>query len=146
MVSNHSALGLGYLRAFLNANGLCRNYWLVTILSGLAYITMVVFLPETYAPRLLQVKARKHGIQEPQQKLTLLLRTNVTRPIIMFLTEPILFLLSLYMAFIYGILYLDFTAYPYVFQKTRHWDSGLAGLSFLGKNAICFSYSAKNLF
>ncbi|RBR26198.1 uncharacterized protein FIESC28_00981 [Fusarium coffeatum] len=53
----------------------------------------------------------------------------------MFLTEPILFLLSLYMAFIYGILYLDFTAYPYVFQQTRHWDAGISGLSFLGIGA-----------
>jgi hypothetical protein len=105
---------------------------------------MVAFLPETYAPRLLQVKARKHGIQEPHQKLTLMLRTNITRPTVMFLTEPILFLLSLYMAFIYGILYLDFTAYPYVFQRTRHWDTGVSGLSFLGKNAICSSSPTKD--
>lgn len=97
---------------------------------------MVVFLPETYAPRLLQVKRRRHGIQEPHQKLTTMLRTNITRPSIMFLTEPILFLLSLYMAFIYGILYLDFTAFPYVFQQTRHWDAGISGLSFLGNDAL----------
>ena len=99
---------------------------------------MVVFLPETYAPRLLQAKRRKHGIQEPHQKLTTMLRTNITRPSIMFLTEPILFLLSLYMAFIYGILYLDFTAYPYVFQQTRHWDAGISGLSFLGNDVFHF--------
>ncbi|KAF5661102.1 major facilitator superfamily transporter [Fusarium heterosporum] len=111
------------------------DFWLVSILSGIIYITMVLFLPETYAPRLLQVKARKLGIQEPHQKLTQMLWTNITRPSVMFLTEPILFLLSLYMAFIYGILYLDFTAYPYVFQKTRHWDTGIAGLSFLGIGA-----------
>lgn len=106
----------------------------MSILSGLVYMTMVIFLPETYAPTLLQIKARKHGVQEPHQELILMLRTNITRPTLMFLTEPILFLLSLYMAFIYGILYLDFTAYPYVFQQTRHWDAGTSGLSFLGKD------------
>ncbi|KAF5615591.1 major facilitator superfamily transporter [Fusarium tjaetaba] len=111
------------------------NFWLVSILSGLVYITMVVFLPETYAPRLLQTKARKHSTQEPHQALTVMLWTNITRPTVMFLTEPILFLLSLYMAFIYGILYLDFTAYPFVFQQTRHWDTGISGLSFLGIGA-----------
>ena len=50
----------------------------------------------------------------------------------MLLTEPILFSLSLYMAFVYGILYLDFTAYPFVFEDTRQWTAGIAGLSFLG--------------
>lgn len=50
----------------------------------------------------------------------------------MLLTEPILFFLSLYMAFVYGILYLDFTAYPFVFEDSRHWSAGKSGLAFLG--------------
>ncbi|KAK6205898.1 hypothetical protein LQW54_008089 [Pestalotiopsis sp. IQ-011] len=61
-----------------------------------------------------------------------MIKANLTRPCIMFFTEPILFLLSLYMAFLYGILYLDFTAYPYVFQEVRHWSLGNSGLAFLG--------------
>lgn len=35
-------------------------------------------------------------------------------------------------AFVYGILYLDFTAYPVVYLHTRGWLAGIAGLSFLG--------------
>ncbi|KAI1066916.1 hypothetical protein LB507_011349 [Fusarium sp. FIESC RH6] len=133
--SDHSTDPVLSLTDLILDSGDGRDFWLVSILSGVIYITMVVFLPETYAPRLLQVKRRRHGIQEPHQKLTTMLRTNITRPSIMFLTEPILFLLSLYMAFIYGILYLDFTAFPYVFQQTRHWDAGISGLSFLGIGA-----------
>ncbi|KAK8091375.1 uncharacterized protein PG998_015190 [Apiospora kogelbergensis] len=109
-----------------------RDFWLVAIISGSVYAVMVLFLPETYAPRLLHMKARKHGLQQPHQELRVMLGTNITRPTVMFFTEPILFLLSLYMAFVYGILYLDFTAYPYVFQQTRHWDAGVSGLTFLG--------------
>ena len=35
-------------------------------------------------------------------------------------------------AFVYGILYLDFTAYPFVFEGTRGWSAGISGLTFLG--------------
>lgn len=50
----------------------------------------------------------------------------------MLFTEPILFTLGLYSAFIWGVLYLDFTAYPVVFQDGRHWTQSTSGLSFLG--------------
>lgn len=93
---------------------------------------MFLCLPETYQPRLLEKKAQRLGIARPQKSLKVVLRTSLTRPWIMLCTEPILFLLSLYMAFVYGILYLNFTAYPYVFQQTRHWGAGISGLTFLG--------------
>ncbi|RYP47622.1 hypothetical protein DL768_006351 [Monosporascus sp. mg162] len=109
-----------------------RDYWLVLILGACVYAAMFIFLPETYQPRLLQEKAQRLGVSRPQQSLKVTVKINLARPCIMFFTEPILFLLSLYMAFVYGILYLDFTAYPYVFQNARHWSAGLSGLSFLG--------------
>ncbi|GAB0138189.1 hypothetical protein EsDP_00006431 [Epichloe bromicola] len=109
-----------------------RDFWLVVIISGVVYAAVLLFLPETYAPMLLHIKAQKYGLQQSHQELGLMLCTNITRPTVMFFTEPILFLLSLYMAFVFGILYLDFTAYPYVFQQTRYWDAGISGLTFLG--------------
>jgi hypothetical protein len=50
----------------------------------------------------------------------------------MLVLEPILLLLTLYMALIYGILYLFFTAYPTSFQEERKWNSGVGALPFLG--------------
>lgn len=50
----------------------------------------------------------------------------------MLFREPILSSSSLYMALVYGILYLDSTAYPFVYGHSRGWSSGIAGLSFLG--------------
>ena len=118
------------------------NFWVVLILSAACYAAMLVFLPETYAPKLLQDKIIKMGtisgrasvsrttpVKEPMKEQ---LYTTLTRPWMMLFTEPILFLLSLYMAFVYGILYLDFTAYPVVYRETRGWPAGIAGLSFLG--------------
>ncbi len=39
---------------------------------------------------------------------------------------------DIYVATIYGILYLCFVAYPIVFSGIRGWSTGITGLSFLG--------------
>lgn len=48
------------------------------------------------------------------------------------MTEPIVLFLSVYMAFIYGLLYLFLTAYAIVFQRTHHFNPGLGGLPYFG--------------
>lgn len=47
-------------------------------------------------------------------------------------TEPILVLVTIYQAFVYGILYLVFASYPIIFREERHWDLGSSSLPFLG--------------
>ena len=39
---------------------------------------------------------------------------------------------NIYIAIIYGILYLCFVAYPIVFRDIRGWELGISGLAFLG--------------
>ena len=46
--------------------------------------------------------------------------------------EPIVLLLSIYMAIIYGTLYMLFAAFPIVYQEGRGWSPGIGGLAFLG--------------
>ena len=46
--------------------------------------------------------------------------------------EPILSLVTLYQAFIYGILYLVFVSYPIAFREVRHFSLGESGLPYLG--------------
>lgn len=120
------------------------NFWLVLIVSGVCYVAMTMFLPETYGPKLLMDKRRRMPSYSPADHPAVkdMLHTNLTRPWLMLFTEPILFLLSLYMAFVYGILYLDFTAYPVVYRETRGWPAGIAGLSFLG---ICVGMAIATL-
>jgi hypothetical protein len=50
----------------------------------------------------------------------------------MTVTEPICIFWDLYIALIYGILYLCFVAYPIVFTDLRGWSPGFTGLSFCG--------------
>lgn len=96
-----------------------RNYWIVSTLGGVSYIAMLATLPETYAPVILKRKRALLHKDRPDDTPEIDYYVTLTRPWVMLFTEPILFLLSLYMAFCYGILYLDFTAYPIVFSQTR---------------------------
>ena len=51
----------------------------------------------------------------------------------MLILEPILLLITIYLALIYGILYLFFEAYPVSFTEVRGWtNEGIAGLPFIG--------------
>ncbi|PVI02434.1 MFS general substrate transporter [Periconia macrospinosa] len=47
-------------------------------------------------------------------------------------TEPIVLLVTIYMSFIYGILYLFLTAYALVFQGQYHFSAGISGLCYFG--------------
>lgn len=50
----------------------------------------------------------------------------------MYLTEPVVFAFSTYVAFIFGIQYLFFTAFPRVFATAYGFNLGAQGLSFIG--------------
>lgn len=61
-----------------------------------------------------------------------LLRFSITRPIKMLFLSPIVFLISLYMAVVYGYLYLLFTTFPRVFEIRYGFSDGSVGLTYLG--------------
>lgn len=56
------------------------------------------------------------------------IRKYFTRPVRMLMTEPIVLLVSLYMSFVYGILYAFLEAYPYIFEGEYGMSPGVAGL------------------
>ena len=112
------------------------------IISGLG-LTFVLILKETYAPLILTRQARlkreetndsRYWSHYDQQRVSLIqrLRTALSRPFIMAVSEPICIFWNIYVAIIYGILYLEFVAYPLVFSDVRGWSIGISGLSFVG--------------
>jgi len=115
--------------------------WVVMIVSGAAWVG-VSLLPETYAPALLRKRAarrRKDTADErywsrydDKQAFFPLLKVNLSRPFIMTFTEPILIFWDIYIALVYGILYLCFVAYPIIFTDLRGWSPGISGLAFVG--------------
>ncbi|KAI9931943.1 hypothetical protein MW887_009444 [Aspergillus wentii] len=112
--------------------------------SGTVWIIGTLFIPETYAPVLLRRRAEKLSklsgkiyrskLEIDQGKVSLAESFSValSRPWILLFREPIVFLLSLYMAIVYGTLYMLFAAYPIVYEEVRGWNQGVGSLPFLG--------------
>lgn len=115
--------------------------WLVLILGGAA-IALMSTVKETYHPTILKAKAAKlrkenddprYWCQYDQKVSSIhLIKLNLSRPFILAATEPILWMLNLWVSVIYGILYLCFVAYPIVFTENRGWGPGISGLAFIG--------------
>ncbi|RSM01686.1 hypothetical protein CEP52_008408 [Fusarium oligoseptatum] len=60
-----------------------------------------------------------------------ILFNGLTRPIRLLFSSPIVFGVSLYIAFSYGCLYLLFNTIPMVFQGSYHWSIGITGIVYL---------------
>ncbi|GAA5800268.1 major facilitator superfamily domain-containing protein [Helicostylum pulchrum] len=117
-------------------------YWVNFIFSSLIWIIVCV-LPETYHPTLLAKRAKRMRLEtgdpsyvtveeEFPVPLSELVQVNLVRPFVMLATEPILLLMSLYVAIIYALLYAFFFAYPIVFGEVHHFNDGEIGLTFIG--------------
>lgn len=119
------------------------NLYLPAILSFANGALSVFFLDETYPPCLLIAKAarlRKQtgnwGIHAQKERVEIefivLLEKYFTRPLKMLITEPIILFVSLYMSFIYGLVYALLEAYPVVFRDVYGMANGVDGLPFIG--------------
>ncbi|RHZ62104.1 hypothetical protein CDV55_104967 [Aspergillus turcosus] len=117
--------------------------YLTGIMGASAFVLDLFFLEETYPPVVLIGKAaelrrrtRNWGIHAKQEEIEVefgeLIRKNFSRPLRILFTEPIVLLLSIYMAFLYGLLYLFLTAYPIVFQRIHGFNKGVGGLPYFG--------------
>ena len=59
------------------------------------------------------------------------------RPLRMMLFSPIVLLIGIYMALVFGMTYLLFATFPSVFEKTYHWRVGVTGLAYMGLGVGC---------
>ncbi|KAI3335623.1 MFS general substrate transporter [Ustulina deusta] len=107
--------------------------WLTLILFAVFGTIAWITVPETYAPVILSRRAtRAHTpLVERRIDVRAILVIYILRPFKMLLWEPILLLLTVYLAFIYGILYLWFFSYPIAFHQERGWSERLSSLPFL---------------
>ncbi|KAG0646087.1 Citrinin biosynthesis cluster MFS transporter mrr1 [Hyphodiscus hymeniophilus] len=117
--------------------------WITLIASSLFGTIGLIIVPESSHNKILQKRANRLRYEtknwaihakadETQVDFHSLITTYFFRPFIMLVQEPILLLISLYLALIYGILYLFFEAYPISFQEKRGWNQGVGALPFLG--------------
>ncbi|KAK9456500.1 major facilitator superfamily domain-containing protein [Dipodascopsis uninucleata] len=102
-----------------------------------AILPLIWCLEETYKPVIIKKLAKKHGYPlppkpEPKAALTLLFTVVLKRPFEMLFVEPIVQLLSLYMAFVFAVLFGFFEAFPFVFTTVYEFSYGDQGLTFIG--------------
>ncbi|KAL3954034.1 multidrug resistant protein [Purpureocillium lilacinum] len=125
-----------------DASGWRWLYWLQLILAGIVWILITFTVPETYAPTILARRARKlrkstgDATHVTEQDLDLRpfserLAIFLIRPFQLLFGELIVFLISLYMSVLYGLLYMFFVAFPIIYQGGKGWSSGKTGLMFI---------------
>lgn len=127
------------------AKGWTWTIWELMWLSGFCLVFLFFFLPETGANNILyrrtvrirkltgkaKLKCKPEIEGEGMTGKDILLMVLV-RPITLTFTEPICFALNMYIALIYGLLYLWFESFPLVFVQIYGFSLGSEGLAFLG--------------
>ena len=115
----------------------------MAIWAGALVIITTSLVPETYPPVLLRRRAERLSklsgkvyrsrtdIEQGKTTLSEAFSTGLKRPWVLLFCEPIVLLLSLYHAIIYGILYMLFGAFPIVYRQGRGWNEGISGLPFV---------------
>ncbi|OAA53230.1 Major facilitator superfamily domain, general substrate transporter [Cordyceps fumosorosea ARSEF 2679] len=120
-------------------------FWLLLIAGGVLSLVVDLVNRETYAPVLLRRKAAAlakelnrgdlRSALEPGDadvSAARTIRKGVLRPLRLLSQSVIVLLLSVYMALVYGLLYLFFTTITSVFTTQYGFSTGLAGLAYLG--------------
>ncbi|PGG99750.1 hypothetical protein AJ80_09294 [Polytolypa hystricis UAMH7299] len=115
-------------------------YWVLLIASASVTLLMTVIMPESYAPKILQKRARQmqkvtgrtdiHPQLDQNISTKAILARSIARPTKMLTTSPVVLLICAYVATVYGFLYLLFTTLPIVFSETYGWPTSLVGLAY----------------
>jgi MFS family permease len=118
------------------------SFWAVTIFGVLVQVLIYFTLDETYAPEILERKAKRlrqatgnellhTQYNADDRRLKTVMRTSTSRVLIMLATQPIVQFLALYMALNYGIVYLMLAVFPNVWSTIYHESVGIGGLNYI---------------
>lgn len=100
------------------------------------------FLRETYPPKILANKTARLIHETGNQSLRSeyddsdktignILRISLVRPFILLGTQVIVQVLAVYMAYLYGLIYLVLSTFPILWEKDYHMSIGIGGLNYL---------------
>ncbi|KAL8940993.1 MAG: hypothetical protein Q9216_002512 [Gyalolechia sp. 2 TL-2023] len=119
--------------------------WELMWLSGFCLLILIFFLPETSSANILYRRSRRlrklTGIDNLKSEAEIvgeqmtpkdIALIAIVRPITLNFQEPMVFLLNLYIALVYGLLYIWFESFPIVFNGIYKFNLGQEGLAFVG--------------
>lgn len=134
-----------FIGGFINMSYLGWRWtaWVPAFMGYAAFVLNLFVLQESYPPVVLVEKAshlrrrtKNWGIHAKQEEIELDLRelivNNLSRPIRMLISEPLILAVTVYLSFIYGLLYCFLTAYTLVFSGVHGMNQGVGGLPLFG--------------
>jgi MFS family permease len=116
-------------------------FWSTSILTGVIQVFGFFYLQESYAPTLLRKKAARlrqetgneklHTSYDSEKKISKLLAVALVRPFRLLGTQIIIQFIALYMAYLYGLMYLLLSTFPTLWESVYHESSGIGGLNYI---------------
>ncbi|BFZ58076.1 hypothetical protein PYCC9005_005134 [Savitreella phatthalungensis] len=118
-------------------------FWIQLIVNAVLFVVLAVVLRETRGTVLLSRRAamlrKKTGdsrymarAELERQSLSILIRHSLTRPFRFLFTEPTIMAFSVWVSFVWGVLYLFLAAIPIVFTQVYGATAASSSLGFLG--------------
>lgn len=122
-------------------------FWSTSICNGVFLCALIFYFQETYAPFLLRKKAaqirKKTGddryysmYDQTGQKVHRLVE-NLVRPIRMISTQFVIQFLAIYMAFLYGLMYLNLSSFSRLWVERYNMRLDMAGLQYI---SMCIGF------
>jgi MFS family permease len=128
------------------------TFWMTSMLDFVIQICGLFLLRETYAPRILSRKAAHlrattgekafhTEFEASQLSVTAKLKVSLLRPIRMLATQPIIQILAIYMAFLYGMVYLILATFSTLWTQVYGERTSIGSLHYITLALGCFAGS-----
>ncbi|KAK7981459.1 MFS general substrate transporter [Apiospora saccharicola] len=119
------------------------TFWLLSIIGGAVAVAAAILMRETHPKVLLERKTARLRVLSGSEKLrSSLARSHLTpnqvltqalvRPTMLLIRSPVLLIMSLYVALVFGLMYLLMTTFTDVFDGHYGFTTATSGLSYLG--------------
>ncbi|KAI3329930.1 major facilitator superfamily domain-containing protein [Ustulina deusta] len=116
-------------------------FWVIAIAYGVGTLASCAVFRETYAPRILERKAARLRKETGNPQYQSMFRKKgsakqlwvsaIARPVRMSVRSPIVAITSAYIAIVYGVIYILFTTFTFVFEEKYNFSARSAGLVFI---------------
>ncbi|KAI4595676.1 hypothetical protein KJ359_006665 [Pestalotiopsis sp. 9143b] len=117
-------------------------FHVTTIVDAIVQVAGFFLLQETYPPVLLDRKKRLlvketgnlnfyTGFNRPHRTIWKTLRISLTRPFVLLGTQPIIQVLAVYVAYLFGLMYLLLSTFPKLWEDRYDESISIAGLNYV---------------
>jgi multidrug resistance protein len=117
-------------------------FYATTAADAIIQLVGLFLLQETYTPILLQRKklalikstgnkALHTEYDRPDRTLAKAIKVALSRPFVLLGSQVIVQVLAVYMAYLYGLMYLVLSTFPLLWSTTYHESTGIGGLNYI---------------